>query len=122
MIILMMCYFTCVDDLEEKPVIVVAPGNREVMVGSKVIADCVAKGRPNPTILWEHEHKLIHETNLMRVDQNGSLMIISAQTGHSGNYTCMAVNEKGSTHTEMTLNVKSKEGNNLFNLYKLIIV
>ena len=71
-----------------------------------MIVDCVAKGRPNPAILWEHDHKLIHETNFMHIDRNGSLMITSAQANHSGNYTCMASNEKGSTHTEMKLNVK----------------
>ncbi|XP_051012113.1 cell adhesion molecule-related/down-regulated by oncogenes isoform X1 [Acomys russatus] len=124
-------------DSGQKPVIVTAPVNVEVMDGDLVTLSCNATGVPVPVIHWYGRHGLItsHPSQVLRsksrksyllrpgdVDLepvylimsragSSSLSIQSVTQEHAGKYTCEATNKHGTTQSEVLLTVVPFETN-----------
>ena len=79
------------------------------MEGSKVEVQCVAKGHPDPTVVWKHNGSVVYESAVRKV-VGGRLLIFSAQVDHSGNYTCLALNKEGSTQSQLFLTIEPRPG------------
>lgn len=75
-----------------------------------VLLDCVAKGTPNPRIMWVLPGNVIlpapYRSNRMTVYQNGTLEIRSAKRSDSGQLACIARNEGGEVRLTVSLDVK----------------
>ncbi|XP_031201209.1 cell adhesion molecule-related/down-regulated by oncogenes [Mastomys coucha] len=124
-------------DSGQKPVIVTAPANVEVMDGDFVTLSCNATGVPVPVIHWYSRHGLItsHPSQVLRSKSRKShlfrpgdldlepVYLIMSQAGssslsiqavtreHVGKYTCEATNKHGSTQSEAFLTVVPFETN-----------
>ena len=48
---------------------------------------CVARGRPQPTVIWRHESAIVQRKSS---DDNTNYVISSATKDHAGTYTCTA--------------------------------
>uniref|UniRef100_UPI0037E8D63E matrix-remodeling-associated protein 5 n=1 Tax=Semicossyphus pulcher TaxID=241346 RepID=UPI0037E8D63E len=72
--------------------------------------DCVAKGKPNPRIMWVLPGNVIlpapYNSNRMAVHQNGTLEIRSPKRTDSGQLACIARNEGGEVRLVVNLEVK----------------
>lgn len=77
--------------------------NRVVVEGSKVELQCVAKGQPKPTLLWQFKESMVGH-------KNGSLFISPVSRHHSGDYTCMAFNTRGAATSLLHLQVTPRQG------------
>lgn len=118
-------------DSGQKPVIVTAPANVEVMDGDLVTLTCNATGVPAPAIQWYGRHGLItsHPSQVLRPESrkshlfqpghvdsepvylimsragSSSLSIQSVTREHAGKYTCEATNKHGTIQSEALLTV-----------------
>ncbi|KAM6957926.1 matrix-remodeling-associated protein 5 [Tautogolabrus adspersus] len=74
------------------------------------LIDCVAKGKPNPRIMWVLPGNVIlpapYKSNRMTVHQNGTLEIHSPKRTDSGQLACIARNEGGEVRLVVNLDVK----------------
>ncbi|XP_072307480.1 matrix-remodeling-associated protein 5 [Eucyclogobius newberryi] len=76
----------------------------------RILIDCVAKGTPNPRIMWVLPGNVIlpapYFSNRITVFQNGTLEIRSAKKSDSGKLGCIARNEGGEVRLAVILEVK----------------
>ena len=67
------------------------PSEVIVYEGQSARFDCIASGRPSPTVIWLFERSvvsLIPDSGLQDLN-NGSLFIPHLSTEHAGNYMCV---------------------------------
>lgn len=72
--------------------------------------DCVAKGKPNPRVMWVLPGNVIlpapYKSTRMTVHQNGTLEIHSPKRTDSGQLACIARNEGGEVRLVVNLDVR----------------
>jgi hemicentin len=69
--------------------------NRSVLVGSSIQMQCIANGRPSPTIAWYRHGRRITTGGRFLVAWPGILQISRTDTADAGEYTCTARNVAG---------------------------
>uniref|UniRef100_A0A1L8DK65 Putative axon guidance receptor dscam n=1 Tax=Nyssomyia neivai TaxID=330878 RepID=A0A1L8DK65_9DIPT len=91
------------------PSFVVVPMPQTVREGETVTLECVANGNPKPTIRWLKNGGDIDMNDLdsrFRIIGTGSLQILSAEDGDSGDYQCRAINSVDSLDASATVLVQ----------------
>ena len=82
--------------------------------GSQVsLGSCSSESAPlRGIVLWRHGDRVVHESEWMRVEGNGTLLITAARMDHAGLYKCLAAHTRGGGWMENTilLTVKPREG------------
>ena len=61
-------------------------------------------------ILWQHRGKVVHESNVVKVESNGSLTISTARLEDAGHYKCLVATSRGWRETDFLLHVEPKRG------------
>ncbi|XP_071519102.1 LOW QUALITY PROTEIN: cell adhesion molecule Dscam2-like [Panulirus ornatus] len=98
------------------PTWVLEPGDRRVSRGHSLVVDCVARGHPDPSVVWKKKvvgnlqssgsegYRSVELVTPRAVQlSNGSLYIARAEPDHAGTYVCRA--ENSVTHLTSTINV-----------------
>ena len=97
------------DDKYKKPYFVLVPKNTEVREGTVVRFDCLAFGRPTPTLTWYFNGKEFKEddTHKTLVNEEGvhSLLLTTAAFSDIGQYSCVARNKVGEASFTVDLKV-----------------
>ncbi|GFS88051.1 hemicentin-2 [Nephila pilipes] len=88
------------------------PMDTEVLAGDPISLPCLASGKPEPTVQWQHSRiedsafSPIIPGDTFKILPNGSLALSSAQKVHEGLYKCNVTNGVGvSLESIMSLNV-----------------
>uniref|UniRef100_A0A1A9WTL6 Ig-like domain-containing protein n=1 Tax=Glossina brevipalpis TaxID=37001 RepID=A0A1A9WTL6_9MUSC len=69
--------------------------------------DCAAVGVPAPEIQWYFNGRLVAQsTDSLRIQANGSLVIVQPSLQMTGNYRCLATNPSGSIQANAKIEVK----------------
>ena len=101
------------DDKYKKPYFVKIPKNIEVSEGTVVRFDCLAFGRPTPTLTWYFNGQELKEdpAHQALVNEEGvnSLFIKAAAFPDAGTYTCVARNKVGEASFDVQLKVVDKD-------------
>ncbi|XP_070581750.1 hemicentin-1-like isoform X2 [Ptychodera flava] len=82
------------------------PQNKIVDLGQPVLINCVADGKPKPTIEWWTQGAMIQESERIQILANNSLLIVAARQEDNRLYNCKAVNTLGSDDTQTTVIVR----------------
>ncbi|MEE6482438.1 hypothetical protein FKM82_013243 [Ascaphus truei] len=94
-----------------RPTVSVLPhGPIRVKVGEPISLECMGIGDPRPVVSWRRTgvRQDIKQQNLVPLDSNAVLQILSARLEDSGSYTCLGQNPAGFTEVEVEVHV---EGN-----------
>ncbi|XP_044055859.1 hemicentin-1 isoform X2 [Siniperca chuatsi] len=90
----------------ESPVVTVALSDILIGIGEKTLMACSASGTPQPEIWWYKGDVQLHSSSLLNVDTlGGTLTIKETQDVDAGDYTCVAVNEAGTSSGKISLDV-----------------
>lgn len=84
------------------------PTHLSATVGTSAIIQFQMTGRPEPTMIWEHNGEDIHNSDRVTITTNGgvtSLSIMDLVRQDGGVYLCSAVNNLGSATAECELTV-----------------
>ena len=76
---------------------------------SRVILRCSAVGAPPPKIQWFKNKKKLKENDRIRINYDGSLVIVNPTTQDIGNYSCVAVSSAGSASGQIDVKIPSKQ-------------
>ncbi|XP_048588601.1 Down syndrome cell adhesion molecule-like protein 1 isoform X2 [Nematostella vectensis] len=79
--------------------------NLTLIAGETAVLQCTAAGSPTPYFRWLKSGKSLTMGGRMSVIAGGSLMIESTMASDEANYTCQAVNNVGSVHMAIYLEV-----------------
>ncbi|TKS66164.1 Matrix-remodeling-associated protein 5 [Collichthys lucidus] len=81
----------------------------DVIYGEKLLLNCVAKGEPDPRIIWRTpSKKLVDAQYRIKVFPNGSITIYSVTDKDSGDYLCVARNKMGDDYILLRVNVLTR--------------
>lgn len=95
---------------EQAPTFVYTPTDRIVALnGDATRLDCVATGNPTPEIQWYFNGRLVAQsTDALRLQTNGSLVIVQPTLLLAGVYRCEATNHLGTIQSSANIQVKGK--------------
>ncbi|MGH0143069.1 UNVERIFIED_CONTAM: hypothetical protein FKN15_022424 [Acipenser sinensis] len=78
----------------------------EELAKKRVTLPCPVQGSPTPEVHWfKNGLELSDSQSGLSTREDGSLVIVSAKTSHSGEYKCIATNEAGSAERRIRLSV-----------------
>ncbi|CAL9698515.1 unnamed protein product [Knipowitschia caucasica] len=85
----------------------------EVVYGAELGLDCVAKGDPEPRVIWRTPSKKLVDAQYsfdsrIRVFSNGSLLLRPVTDKDGGEYLCIARNKMGDDHVAVTVKILTK--------------
>ncbi|XP_011067532.1 PREDICTED: leucine-rich repeats and immunoglobulin-like domains protein 3 isoform X2 [Acromyrmex echinatior] len=81
--------------------------NKEVMIGSSIVLECMASGSPRPKLLWRKNGSPLQTTERhFFTAENQLLIIVSTIASDEGTYECEMSNSLGSVVGESHLTVK----------------
>ncbi|KYN02610.1 Leucine-rich repeats and immunoglobulin-like domains protein 3 [Cyphomyrmex costatus] len=81
--------------------------NKEVMVGSSIVLECMASGSPRPKLLWRKNGSPLQTTERhFFTAENQLLIIVSTIASDEGTYECEMSNSLGTVVGESQLTVK----------------
>ncbi|XP_053328822.1 hemicentin-2 [Spea bombifrons] len=82
------------------------PKQFSVTGGDRVTMECMASGKPTPSVTWLKDGYPLGSTQDLVLDNKGQqLTIFNAQPSHSGRYVCVAVNAAGQVDMKYELSV-----------------
>lgn len=95
---------------EQPPHFIHTPMDRIVALnGDAARLDCMAMGIPEPDIQWYFNGRLVAQsTDELRIQANGSLVIVQPTLLQAGVYRCEATNHLGTVQSTATIQVKGK--------------
>ncbi|XP_065362237.1 peroxidasin [Calliphora vicina] len=96
------------NSLLQPPTFVYTPSDRIVALnGDAVRLDCMATGNPTPDIQWYFNGRLVAQsTDALRIQTNGSLVIVQPTLLLAGVYRCEATNHLGTVQSSANIEVK----------------
>ncbi|CAK6971319.1 hemicentin-1 [Scomber scombrus] len=90
----------------ESPVVTVALSEILIGIGETTVMACSASGIPQPEIWWYKGDVQLHSSSLLDTDTlGGTLTIKRTQEVDAGDYTCVAVNDAGTSSGKISLDV-----------------
>ncbi|KAM7409728.1 hypothetical protein PAMA_001291 [Pampus argenteus] len=90
----------------ESPVVTVALSEILIGIGETTVMACSATGIPQPEIWWYKGDVQLHSSLLLDIDTSGgTLTIKGTQNVDAGDYTCVAVNDAGTSSGKISLDV-----------------
>ncbi|XP_067452563.1 hemicentin-1 isoform X1 [Thunnus thynnus] len=90
----------------ESPVVTVALSEILIGIGETTVMACSASGIPQPEIHWYKGDVQLRSTSLLDIDTlGGTLTIKGTQDVDAGDYTCVAVNDAGTSSGQISLDV-----------------
>ncbi|KAM7388095.1 hypothetical protein PAMP_024296 [Pampus punctatissimus] len=90
----------------ESPVVTVALSEILIGIGETTVMACSASGIPQPEIWWYKGDVQLHSSLLLDIDTSGgTLTIKGTQNVDAGDYTCVAVNNAGTSSGKISLDV-----------------
>ncbi|KAI8116975.1 Peroxidasin [Lucilia cuprina] len=94
--------------LQQPPTFVYTPTDRIVALnGDDVRLDCMATGNPTPDIQWYFNGRLVAQsTDALRIQTNGSLVIVQPTLLQAGVYRCEATNHLGTIQSSANIEVR----------------
>lgn len=95
---------------QQPPTLLHTPTDRIVALnGDAVRLDCMATGHPIPEIQWYFNGRLVAQsTDALRIQANGSLVIVQPTLLQAGVYRCEATNHLGTVQASAHIDVKGK--------------
>lgn len=93
---------------QQPPLFIYTPMDRIVALnGDAARLDCTATGVPEPVIQWYFNGRLVAQsTDELRIQANGSLVIVQPTLLQAGVYRCEATNHLGTIQSTATIQVK----------------
>ena len=95
------CYFTV-------PVIVQFPEDTYIQEGEGVLFQVKVTGVPHPNLTWYHNGVEVKEDYSRDLSEDGSLIMPSAESKHSGVYKLVVHNTAGRVEREVRLTVEEE--------------
>ncbi|XP_047443825.1 hemicentin-1 isoform X2 [Mugil cephalus] len=90
----------------EPPVVTVALSEILIGIGETTVMACSASGIPQPEISWYKGDVKLRSSTVLEVDTlGGTLTIKETQDVDAGDYTCVAVNDAGTSSGKISLDV-----------------
>ncbi|XP_053178575.1 hemicentin-1 [Scomber japonicus] len=90
----------------ESPVVTVALSEILIGIGETTVMACSTSGIPQPEIWWYKGDVQLHSSSLLDIDTlGGTLTIKRTQDVDAGDYTCVAVNDAGTSSGKISLDV-----------------
>ncbi|XP_028301363.1 hemicentin-1 isoform X2 [Gouania willdenowi] len=90
----------------EFPVVTASLSEILIGIGDTAVMACSATGVPQPEIRWYKGDVRLHSSSLLEVDtQAGTLTIRDTQDADAGDYTCLGVNNAGTSSGKISLDV-----------------
>ncbi|XP_033096444.1 scavenger receptor cysteine-rich type 1 protein M130-like [Anneissia japonica] len=90
--------------VKEKPSIVDVK-HSQTLIGETAMLGCLAAGIPQANFTWQFNGKPLIDDRYQHFDSNGTLFINNIQEDDSGEYRCIAENEKGIDAASVELSV-----------------
>ncbi|XP_007942419.2 hemicentin-2 [Orycteropus afer afer] len=78
----------------------------KAMAGRPLALECVARGRPHPTLSWHHEGLPVAENNVTWVEAGGKLWLESLGEASGGLYSCVAGSPAGEAVVQYSVEVQ----------------
>ncbi|XP_032334547.1 hemicentin-2 isoform X3 [Camelus ferus] len=79
----------------------------KAVAGRSLALECVARGRPPPTLSWHHEGLPVAESNGTWVEADGGVLILESLGGASGGlYSCVASSPAGEAVLQYSVEVQ----------------
>ncbi|XP_053308483.1 basement membrane-specific heparan sulfate proteoglycan core protein [Spea bombifrons] len=97
--------------VQGRPTVSVIPnGPIRVKVGDPITLECMGMGDPRPLVSWRRtsSRQDLKQQNLVPLDSNAILQILSARSEDSGSYTCVGQNPSGSTQVQVEVHVEDR--------------
>ncbi|KAM6893530.1 matrix-remodeling-associated protein 5 [Xenentodon cancila] len=90
-----------------------SPQKTDVIYGSTLLLDCVARGAPEPRIIWRTPSKKLVDAQYsfdprINVFLNGTISVHSVTDEDSGDYLCLARNKMGDDYVQLRVNVLTR--------------
>ncbi|XP_072235407.1 matrix-remodeling-associated protein 5 [Leuresthes tenuis] len=90
-----------------------SPQRTDVIYGNKLLLNCVARGEPDPRIIWRTPSKKLVDAQYsfdprIKVFLNGTITIHSVTNKDSGDYLCVARNKMGDDYVQLRVNVLTR--------------
>ncbi|XP_076012943.1 matrix-remodeling-associated protein 5 [Genypterus blacodes] len=90
-----------------------SPQETDVLYGGKVLLNCLAKGEPEPRIIWRTPSKKLVDAHYsfdhrIKVFLNGTISIHSVTDKDRGDYLCMARNKMGDDYVLLRVSVLTR--------------
>ncbi|KAM9333917.1 matrix-remodeling-associated protein 5 [Symphorus nematophorus] len=90
-----------------------SPQRTDVIYGGRLLLNCVARGDPEPRIIWRTPSKKLVDAQYsfdprIKVFYNGSIAVHSMTDKDSGDYLCMARNKMGDDYVLLRVNVLTR--------------
>ena len=92
------------------PEFTLLPQDTTSLAGSRVTADCQARGLPEPYIIWTNGSRPVYESSRVKLAPNGSLVLLSVWESDAGSYTCRAANRAGAKEASIQIAVLPRRG------------
>lgn len=71
--------------------------------GATAILDCVASGKPQPSVAWQHRGRQLARDSQHSPLSNGTLLVFGVEGTNEGHYECHAENVAGSDSVTVLL-------------------
>ncbi|KAM8927903.1 basement membrane-specific heparan sulfate proteoglycan core protein [Pelodytes ibericus] len=97
--------------VQGRPTVSVIPhGPIRVKVGDSISVECMGMGDPRPLVSWRRTgaRQDLKQQNLVPIDSNAVLQILSARPEDSGSYTCVGQNPSGSAQVHVDVYVEGR--------------
>ncbi|XP_073318840.1 matrix-remodeling-associated protein 5 [Pagrus major] len=90
-----------------------SPQRTDVIYGGRLLLNCVARGEPEPRIIWRTPSKKLVDAQYsfdprIKVFTNGSITVQSVTDEDSGDYLCVARNKMGDDYVLLRVNVLTR--------------
>ncbi|KAM4559595.1 matrix-remodeling-associated protein 5 [Odontesthes bonariensis] len=90
-----------------------SPQRTDVIYGSKLLLNCVARGEPEPRVIWRTPSKKLVDAQYsfdprIKVFLNGTITIHSVTNKDSGDYLCVARNKMGDDYVQLRVDVLTR--------------
>ena len=93
--------------MTSKPFFGLFPDDATIIEGTRMEFPVKVAGTPDPQLTWYHESTRLDNDYAHEISTDGTLVIVTAEVKHAGNYRLVATNSTGTTEREFTIKIVS---------------